>query len=87
MQTPESLLKLNPVSALQPQAQAEYGPKKLIVLEADEVSLAGATLAQNYILGGHIDRDPLYTSLAPNSEHPGLLVAGGQITEATFIGH
>ena len=86
MQTPESL-KLNPVNAVHPQAQAEYGPKKLIVLEADGANLAGATLAQNYVLGGHIDRDPLYTSLAPDGEHRGVLLAGAKVNEGTFIGH
>ncbi|MEM6254980.1 MAG: pentapeptide repeat-containing protein [Cyanobacteria bacterium P01_D01_bin.156] len=86
MQTPESL-KLNPINVVQPQAQADYGPKKLIVLENSGVSLAGAALTQNFVLGGHIDRDPLYTSFAPDGAHQNVVISGANATEVTFIGH
>lgn len=86
MQTPESL-KLNPINAVHPQTQAEYGPKKLIVLETEGASLAGSTLVQNFVLGGHIDRDPLYTSLATDGEHQGVSLAGAKVNGGTFIGH
>lgn len=86
MQTPESL-KLNPINVVHPQAQAEYGPKKLIILENNGVSLEKSALTQNYVLGGHIDRDPLNTSFAPQHEHRAVSMAGAQMSEVTFIGH
>lgn len=86
MEKPESL-KLNPVNAVRPQAQADYGPKKLIILDAGDSSLAGASLRQNYVMGGHIDRDPLNTSFAPDSEHSGVVVSGANISTSIFIGN
>ncbi|MEA5466310.1 pentapeptide repeat-containing protein [Leptothoe sp. PORK10 BA2] len=86
MEQPESL-KLNPINAVRPQPQAEYGAKKLIVLEASDSSLAGATLNQSYVLGGHIDRDPMNTSFAPDGEHIDVLLSGAHISGSTFIGH
>lgn len=87
METPETL-KLNPVNAVHAQPQATYGAKKLIVLEgADDISLAGASLTHNYIVGGHLDRDPMNTSFAPDGEHIGVVVSGSQVDTSTFIGH
>lgn len=86
MEKPESL-KLNPINAVRPQAQADYGPKKLIILETSDSSLASASLNQNYVLGGHIDRDPMNTSFAPDSEHIDVLVSGARVNESIFIGH
>ncbi len=86
MEKPESL-KLNPVNAVRPKPQAEYGAKKLIILETGDASLAGATLNQSYVLGGHIDRDPMNTSFAPETEHIDVLLSGAHIDGSTFIGH
>ncbi|MEM7066292.1 MAG: pentapeptide repeat-containing protein [Cyanobacteria bacterium P01_B01_bin.77] len=87
MENPETL-KLNPVHAVHAQPQATYGAKKLIVLEdAHELSLVSASLTQNYIVGGHLDRDPMNTSFAPNSEHTDVLISGAQVSTSTFIGH
>ncbi len=87
MEPPETL-KLNPVNAVYAQPQANYGPKKLILMEStDDISLAGASLAQNHIVGGHLDRDPMNTSFAPDSEHIGMIVSGAKVDSSTFIGH
>ena len=86
MENPETL-KLNPVNAVHSQPQANYGAKKLIVLEGDDISLAGASLTHNQIVGGHLDFDPMNTSFAPDSEHIGMVISGAKISEATFIGH
>ena len=87
MENPETL-KLNPVNAVHAQSQANYGAKKLIVIEAAyDVSLVSASLTQNYIVGGHLDRDPMNTSFAPDSEHIGVLISGAQVSASTFIGH
>ena len=86
MENPETL-KLNPVNAVHSQPQAHYGAKKLIVIEGDDISLAGASLTHNQVVGGHLDRDPMNTSFAPDSEHIGMVLSGAQISESTFIGH
>ena len=87
METPETL-KLNPVNAVHAQPQANYGAKKPIILEeADDASLVGASLTQSYIVGGHLDRDPMNTSFAPSSEHIDVLISGAQVNGVTFIGH
>lgn len=87
MENPE-ILKLNPVSAVHPQPQASYGAKKLIVLEAaDDTNLIGASMTQNYVVGGHLDRDPMNTAFTPDSEHINVLISGAQINSSTFIGH
>lgn len=87
METPETL-KLNPVTAVHTQPQAKYGPKKLIVIEGtDDISLVGASLTQNCIVGGHLDRDPMNTAFTPDSEHIGVVLSGAQISDSTFIGH
>lgn len=87
MENPETL-KLNPVHAVHTQPQATYGAKKLIVLEdTHEISLVGASLTQNYIVGGHLDLDPMNTSFAPSSEHIDVLISGAQVSASTFIGH
>ncbi|ESA33345.1 low-complexity protein [Leptolyngbya sp. Heron Island J] len=87
MEPPETL-KLNPVNAVHSQSQAKYGAKKVIILEgAEDISLASAALTHNYIVGGHLDRDPMNTSFMPDSEHIGVLVSGAQIDSSTFIGH
>ncbi|MEM8613191.1 MAG: pentapeptide repeat-containing protein [Cyanobacteria bacterium P01_H01_bin.105] len=87
MENPE-ILKLNPVNAVHSQPQANYGAKKLIVIETkDDISLVGASLTQNHIVGGHLDRDPMNTSFAPDSEHIGVLISGAQVSSSTFIGH
>lgn len=87
MENPE-IIKLNPVNAVHSQPQANYGAKKLIVIEgADDISLASASLTQNHIVGGHLDRDPMNTSFAPSSEHMGVVLSGAQINSSTFIGH
>ena len=86
MEKPESL-KLNPVNAVRPQPQADYGAKKLIILETNNASLAGSSLTQNHVVGGHLDTDPMNTSFAPDSEHIDLLIAGAHVNASTFIGH
>lgn len=86
MQNPEHL-KLNPVNVVQPQAQADYSAKQLIILEAENSSLASASLTSNYILGGHIDRDPLNTAFSPDGEHANVLLSGAHINKSTFVGH
>lgn len=87
METPE-ILKLNPVNAVHSQPQATYGAKKTVILEGtDGISLVAASLTQNYIVGGHLDRDPMNTSFAPDSEHMGVALSGAQASSATFIGH
>ncbi|MEM8807629.1 MAG: pentapeptide repeat-containing protein [Cyanobacteria bacterium P01_G01_bin.38] len=86
MEKTESL-KLNPINAVRPQPQANYGTKKLVVLEEDDSNLAGSSLNQNYVLGGHIDKDPLNTSFSPDSEHAEVLMSGAQVSASTFIGH
>lgn len=87
MENPE-ILKLNPVNAVHSQPQANYGPKKLIILEGTyDVSLIGASLTQNCIVGGHLDRDPMNTSFAPDSEHVGVVISGAQVSASTFIGN
>ncbi|MEO0456512.1 MAG: pentapeptide repeat-containing protein [Cyanobacteria bacterium P01_A01_bin.114] len=86
MEKTESL-KLNPINAVRPQPKANYGTKKLVILEKDEANLVGSSLNQNYVLGGHIDQDPLNTSFAPDSEHAEVLMSGAQVNASTFIGH
>lgn len=86
MEKPASL-KLNPVNAVRPQPQAEYGAKKLIILETNNASLAGSSLTQNHVVGGHLDTDPMNTSFAPNSEHIDFLIAGARVNASIFIGH
>ncbi|MGD1952648.1 MAG: pentapeptide repeat-containing protein [Leptolyngbyaceae cyanobacterium] len=87
MENPETL-KLNPVNAVHSQPQAHYGAKKLIVIEGtNDISLAGASLTHNQVVGGHLDRDPMNTSFAPDSEHIGMVLSGAQISDSTFIGH
>ncbi|MEM7795758.1 MAG: pentapeptide repeat-containing protein [Cyanobacteria bacterium P01_C01_bin.118] len=87
MENPETL-KLNPVNAVHLQPQAKYGAKKPIIIETDsDISLVGSTLTQNYIVGGHLDRDPMNTSFTPASEHINVSLSGGQISSSTFIGH
>ncbi|MDV3353753.1 pentapeptide repeat-containing protein [Leptothoe sp. ISB3NOV94-8A] len=87
MENPETL-KLNPVNAVHSQPQANYGTKKVIVIEGTEnISLISASLTQNLIVGGHLDRDPMNTSFATDSEHMGVLLSGAQVSASTFIGH
>ena len=87
MENPESL-KLNPVNAVHSQPQANYGAKKLIVIEGtNDISLAGASLTHNQVVGGHLDRDPMNTTFAPDGEHMGMVLSGAQISDSIFIGH
>lgn len=87
METPETL-KLNPVNAVHSQPQANYGAKKLIVLDGtDDISLTGASLTQNIIVGGHLDQDPMNTAFAPDDETIDMIVSGAQVNFSTFIGH
>ncbi|MEM9977228.1 MAG: pentapeptide repeat-containing protein [Cyanobacteria bacterium P01_D01_bin.2] len=87
MENPESL-KLNPVNAVHSQPQANYGAKKLIVIEGtNDISLAGASLTHNQVVGGHLDRDPMNIAFAPDGEHMGMVLSGAQINDSTFIGH
>jgi hypothetical protein len=82
-----STLKLNPVNAVHARPKAVYGPKKAIILEATNNSLVGASLSQDFVLGGHLDPDPLNTSFDPVSEHPDLDISQAKIEQTTFIGH
>lgn len=86
MDTP-STLKLNPVNAVHARPKAVYGPKKAVILESGNLSLVGASLSQAYVLGGHLDQDPLNTSFSPVSEHPELDISQAKIDQTLFIGH
>jgi uncharacterized protein YjbI with pentapeptide repeats len=86
VETPTTL-KLNPVNAVHAKPKATYGPKKAVILEAGNLSLVGATLSQDYLLGGHLDADPLNTAFSPVSEHPDTDISGAKIEQTLFIGH
>ena len=61
--------------------------KKAVILESGNLSLVGASLSQAYVLGGHLDQDPLNTSFSPVSEHPELDISQAKIDQTLFIGH
>lgn len=80
-------LKFNPVRAVYAKPEVEYAPSQLIILDSQNISLAGSKLQHNYVLGGHIDADPMYTAFAPETEHAGLLIAGAKMDSPIFIGN
>lgn len=81
------IVKLNPVKVVHAKPNVEYAPKQHIVLEEKSTSLAGTKLHQNYILGGHIDPDPLNISFNPDAIHTDFLIAGSKMDGPIFIGH
>jgi hypothetical protein len=81
------IVKLNPAKVVHAKPNVEYAPKQHIVLEEQSTSLAGTKLHQNYILGGHIDPDPLNTSFDPNAIHANFLIAGSKMDGPIFMGH